>query len=108
LDGACTADRTCRTVKRGKETVARRINFPASKAIQFPTEEAVVTFKEISPPTVSQFGGPLGRVYNVCEKDSGQDTFSLDGSQLSGQELRHLVENLIGILSNHRQMVNPG
>jgi hypothetical protein len=80
----------------------------ASKAIQFPTDEAVVTFEEISPLTVSQFGGLLGRVHNVCEKDCGQDTFSLDGSKFSGQELSHLVENPIRIFANHRQMVNPG
>jgi hypothetical protein len=43
-DGTCTANTSCRSVKGGEKSVTCRINLFASKVIQFPTDEAVVTF----------------------------------------------------------------
>ncbi len=52
-DSTSTANTTCRSVKGGKKSITCRIDLFTSKAIQFSTDETVVTFKEITPPTPS-------------------------------------------------------
>src|SRR5208283_2654584 len=95
-DRASAPDRSCRTVKRGKEAIARVSNLTASEAQQLPSNERVVALEQVKPTPVAELDGSRRRFDDVGEKNCRQHPV---GSRILPPTcLRDLLEKLLDLI----------
>src|SRR3954464_8755607 len=77
-DSARAANAACRTVERGKKTVAGCFHLLATKAYQVTPNHRVVMVEKIAPALVAQCGRLLRRTDDIGEEHRGEDAIHRD------------------------------
>ncbi len=100
-----TADPPRRSVERGEEPVARRVELPPAVPGKAPADDGVVLLHQIGPAPVAELGLPCSRAHDVGEEDGREDPAEL---RLLLPQLAHeLLDRLrvgLGVLLHDRRL----
>src|SRR4051812_34534349 len=91
------ADRPCRPVECGKESVAGGIDLATAIPSEFLTDQGVVPLEQVLPCPVSDGACPFRRCDDVGEEDGGKDTIPLRRRPDARQEFLDLIKDGISV-----------
>ena len=107
LDSSCAADGARRPVEGREEAVTGGIDLVAAEPFELPADSRVMALEKLAPTPVPHRGGPLCRADDVGEEDRREHPIWLRTPPRTGQELLHLVEDLV-LVAEERQMIVTG
>ena len=85
--------------KLSQEAVAQRLDLPAAEAPQRVAHAAPVALEHLAPALIAELGRGAGGVDDVREQHGREDAIGLGRVAGAGQELLHLVDQLLGALA---------
>ena len=86
-DGTSTPDPARRAVEGGEEAITCRIHFATPEPLELLAHHGVVALQCVPPRPIAELNRAPGRISDVCEQDSEQDTFRHGLLSDAGEEL---------------------
>ena len=109
-DSAAAADRSRGAIEDSEEAVARHVDLPPAEPLELPAGHVDIPVQELSPATVTDRSGTLGRTHDVSEHHGDERAIWLGPGSRAGNEFFDLVDQEIHrlLIDGLEQMVVAG